>query len=85
MPNLYCLDRSLDRSTTVGYTESYACGLFYQMEVVFSSKDEDKTRQGEARRISEIILSEKVIKYTFRYILCNRKFDVYYKNKNVNW
>lgn len=52
--------------------ESYACGLLYQMEVVFSSKGEGKTRQGEARRVSKTILLERVTEYTFEYILCNR-------------
>lgn len=57
----------------MGYTESYACGLLYQMGVDFISHDirtkPDRLKQEEFL----ITLLERVTEYTFEYILCNRQ------------
>ena len=75
MPNLYCLDRSLKK---VNYR--WLDGKLRLWTVIangsrfYISGYKNKTRQDEARKISEIILSERVMKCTFEYILCNSAY-----------
>ena len=81
MPNLYCLDHSLKKGhyrwldgklrlwTVIANGSSF-----------YSSKNEDKTRQIEARRISNNFI-RKVMKYTDEYVLCNSFINKHYRNK----
>ena len=56
--------------TTVGYTESYACGLLHQMEVDFIFHD-IKTKPDRLKQ-EEFLNIERIAKCTFVYVLCNR-------------
>lgn len=68
---MYCFNRSLKLVTTVDYTGSHACGLLYQMEVDFIRYD-IKTKPDRKKQEEFLNIIRKVMKYTTRYVLCNR-------------